>query len=482
MARRIQYAELESRTARDRLKSGGRIHWRALDPGKLSLGYRRRKSTTPGEWLKRVYEGSNGLDGGRYKQSVIAIADDFSDADGEVVLDFGQAQLRARDKDRPSGPFTVRDAVALYLEHLKANGKGTAEIENRANANIIPQLGNEQVSNLTSAQISRWRAAYADSPAMIRTGKGKPRRYKKPPADDEAIRRRRSSANRMLTILKAALNHAFDEGKVANNSAWGRRVKPYRGVDAARARYLSKDEAARLINAAAPDFKLLVRGALETGARYSELARLVVADFNPDAGTLHVRKSKSGKSRQIILTEEGAAFFDRITAGRAGDELMFRHEARVRRALVAERERRKRLGLDLKNITVEDGGEWRKSEPRRQINEALDRAKISPRIGFHGLRHSWASHAVMGGVPLIVVAKNLGHHDTGMVEKHYGHLAPSFVVEAIRAGAPRWSNAEPSNVARLDAGKRRRKATTVGEKSGSGRIRAFPSVARWGRI
>ena len=43
----------------------------------------------------------------------------------------------------------------------------------------------------------------------------------------------------------------------------------------------------------------------------------------------------------------------------------------------------------------------------------------------------------MNGVPLMVVAKNLGHADTRMVEKHYGHLAPSFIIDAIHAGAPR---------------------------------------------
>jgi hypothetical protein len=35
-------------------------------------------------------------------------------------------------------------------------------------------------------------------------------------------------------------------------------------------------------------------------------------------------------------------------------------------------------------------------------------------------------------------AKNLGHKDTRMVEKHYGHLAPSYVADAIRAGAPKF--------------------------------------------
>ena len=41
----------------------------------------------------------------------------------------------------------------------------------------------------------------------------------------------------------------------------------------------------------------------------------------------------------------------------------------------------------------------------------------------------------MNGTPLLVVAKSLGHSDTRMVEKHYGHLAPSYVRDVIRATA-----------------------------------------------
>jgi hypothetical protein len=46
----------------------------------------------------------------------------------------------------------------------------------------------------------------------------------------------------------------------------------------------------------------------------------------------------------------------------------------------------------------------------------------------------------------MVVAKNLGHSDTRMVEKHYGHLPQSFVADAIRAGTPRFGVIKPSNV------------------------------------
>ena len=51
----------------------------------------------------------------------------------------------------------------------------------------------------------------------------------------------------------------------------------------------------------------------------------------------------------------------------------------------------------------------------------------------------------MSGMPLMVVAKNLGHKDTRMVEMHYGHMAPSFVVDAVRKHAPKFGLAA-SNV------------------------------------
>ena len=83
-----------------------------------------------------------------------------------------------------------------------------------------------------------------------------------------------------------------------------------------------------------------------------------------------------------------------------------------------------------------NGEAWRRPTNFARWLKPVIRAKIDPPVSFHGLRHTWASHAVMNGVPLLVVAKNLGHADTRMVEKHYGHLAPSYIADAIRAGAP----------------------------------------------
>jgi integrase len=75
--------------------------------------------------------------------------------------------------------------------------------------------------------------------------------------------------------------------------------------ETARVRYLSEAECVRLVNACEPAFRNLVRGAMLTGCRYSELTMMHVADFNADAGVVTVRESKGGKPRHVVLTAEG---------------------------------------------------------------------------------------------------------------------------------------------------------------------------------
>ena len=72
-----------------------------------------------------------------------------------------------------------------------------------------------------------------------------------------------------------------------------------------------------------------------------------------------------------------------------------------------------------------NGGPWGASHQVRPMHETCKRARINPPVGFHALRHTWASLSLMGGTPMMVVAENLGHADTRMVEKHYGHLLKS---------------------------------------------------------
>jgi integrase len=78
--------------------------------------------------------------------------------------------------------------------------------------------------------------------------------------------------------------------------------------------------------------------------------------------------------------------------------------------------------------------------------KACRAANITPSVGFHIIRHTAASHMVMAGVPLNVVAHNLGHADTRMTEKHYAHLAPSYISETIRRLAPAFDAPEETSI------------------------------------
>jgi integrase len=87
-------------------------------------------------------------------------------------------------------------------------------------------------------------------------------------------------------------------------------------------------------------------------------------------------------------------------------------------------------------FTRRDGGMWGKSHQLRPMLEACKRAKINPAISFHVLRHTHGSTLAMRGVPMGVIAEQLGHADTRMTAKHYAHLAPSYVADTIRANFP----------------------------------------------
>lgn len=229
------------------------------------------------------------------------------------------------------------------------------------------------------------------------------------PKDAEAVRRRRATANRVLTYLKAALNQAWRNGVTPDDSAW-RRVKPFKSVDAPVIRYLSQDEITRLFNAGGGGFRDLVNAALLTGCRYGELCRLKVGDYNSDVGTLAIREAKSGQVRHVTLTDEAPELIERLVAGRSMGDVLFKRD---------------------------DGRAWKRAEQLRPMREACRRAGITPAVGFHVLRHTHASILAMRAVPMAVIARQLGHSDTRMTEKHYAHLAPNYVADTIRVSFPR---------------------------------------------
>jgi integrase len=430
MARKVNDKVLDTREARRKLKARGKPYYRMIEPG-LHLGYRRLKGQErAGTWLVRHYLGKQA-----YEVERIGTADDLSDADGVAILDFKQAQDKARERmvnrahaaAGKTGPLTVAMAMNDYLGFLDSKRKSGRDARWKSEAFIVPVLGRIDVEKLTTEDLEKWLDGIAKAPARIRTKKGEKQQFRKFGEGDE-VRARRATANRVWVILKAALNRAFRNKRVPSDATW-RRVEKFEETDVARAEYLSVAEGVRLVNACEPALRRLVRVALATGARYGELSRLRANDFNPDSGTVRVQTSKGGKTRHIVLNNEGIALVKSLVAGKSGDALL---------------------------LVKDDGSQWGKNHQSVPMRDACERAKVD--VTFHGLRHTYCSHMVMNGVPLMVVAKNLGHSDTRMVEKHYGHLAQNFITDAIRKGAPTFGIEAETDVVSID--ERRPKGTT----------------------
>jgi integrase len=424
MARTVRDTVLSTRSTRLRLEPSGKPYWRLLEQG-LHLGYRRR--ATGGSWIARRRD-ENGI----YHEEKLGRADDLQDADDATILDFSQAQRAARtwwtNQQRlavglpagSSGPYTVKRAIIDYIDDYRRRGaKGAEVIESVVGRNVLPALGDLPVHKLTTRRLADWHRGIAERPRYWRSRPGaQPNTAAFDRGDPEAVRRRRASANRVLTYLKAALNHAWRNGMVPSDDAW-RRVKPFKSVDAPVIRYLSDDEIPRFLNSCAGAFRDLVHAALLTGCRYGELCRLKVADYNRDVETLTIRESKSGQARHVTLTGEAPELFARLVAGRARNEVVFRRD---------------------------DGRAWKRAEQLRPMREACRGAGIVPAVSFHVLRHTHASILAMRAVPMAVIARQLGHADTRMTERHYAHLAPNYVADTIRASFPRLVHSLPRRV------------------------------------
>lgn len=410
MPRKVRDEKLDTRTTRLRLAVRREPYWRTIQEGR-ALGYRRLPGGKAGTWIARHYDAALGR---QYR--ALGTADDMLDADGAGTLTFAQAQAKAAewfaDLARTSGkvikPVTVGEAVEAYLaDYAARGGKAPGPVRETFAAHVLPKFGDLKLSDLTTPMLRKWHQALATAPARLRTKAEATKHAVRvvDPKDTDARRSRRATANRILTTFKAALNHAFREGSIATDEAW-RRVKPFPNVDAARVRYLTDDEAVRLVNASPSDLRLLVTAALLTGCRYGELVALRPADIDLAAGVLTVRESKAGRPRHVVLTEEAKRFFEAAAAGKPRHAVM---------------------------LTRDDGEPWGKSEQFRPIRTACEAASIAPAISFHILRHTHASRLAMRGVPMPVIAAQLGHSDVKITTRHYAHLSPGYVAAEVRA-------------------------------------------------
>lgn len=404
MARTVRDSAIGTRESRLKLRIGRR-YWRGIHDG-LALGYRRGKQGS-GTWSARLK-----LADGRYVLRAIGTADDHGTANDADVLTFAQAQKKAhalddqakRDEGTITRPTLVSEAAEHYLKWFRQHRKSVKETEHTINAHILPTLGDRRVSTLKAPELRGWLNDLAAQPARLRGSRlGRPRKFKAAPKTEDEKRARRATANRILSVLKAILNKAFQDGLAADDAEW-RKVLPFEKADEARIRFLSDAEGVRLVNACSADLRALVRAALLTGARYGELVSLRARDVNVRGAQIYIAPAKSGRARHVPLNPEGVQLFRDLTTGKTGEDLVF-----VRA----------------------DGAAWGKNHHVRPLAEACKGAKVRPAVAFHELRHTYASHLAQAAVDLLTISKLLGHADTRITSKHYAHLADKTLAAAV---------------------------------------------------
>lgn len=224
-------------------------------------------------------------------------------------------------------PPTVLDAIAQYLEHLKARKTDLAA--QRARWKLLPNvehttLATTPLHELEPYHVEQWFLSL------------------------KTAQRRGRTANRILAQFKAAMNYAVKKQLVGTDRAW-KNVEKFNDPDGRRNTYLTAEQSAALVAACyrkhderelladrdlrwcTPGLGRLLRAAQITGARPGELAKLRVADFDAATGTLRLvsNKNKHGEARprEFYLTDpQELEFFRSMAASKLPQAFLITEE------------------------------------------------------------------------------------------------------------------------------------------------------------
>src|SRR3989304_9613448 len=108
------------------------------------------------------------------------------------------------------------------------------------------------------------------------------------------------TVNIELSLLRRMFNLAVSWDKCKSNPV--HKVRLFK-ESPPKERILTLEEEKALLDASPSHLKPVLITALNTGMRYGELLNLTWSDVEFDSGYIHVRQSKSGKSRKIPINE-----------------------------------------------------------------------------------------------------------------------------------------------------------------------------------
>lgn len=333
-----------------------------------------------------------------------------SQADAQDVIDLA---VYERDR-RPSG-LTVASWGKRWLKERSAraeeNGRSFHREVERWNARIAhAPFANRELKRLKQRDVRAW-VYDMDRTVSERTGR----------------RLSRNSVMNLLRLLSTSLSDAVEAGKLKENPCLGVRV-PKRPEAKEKWTFLSEDEIDAVWNL--PDEpKVVFAFAIHTGLRAGEMWGLRWCDVNMGGREISVRRNrnaptKSGQVRHIPMLPEvhrALRLWQDVAPG-LGEALVF--PAKHGRCHVQ--------GYD---------GQWAKQWRKRVTDRTVPK-----RPTFHDLRHTCASHLLMGTwterpLRLEEVQRWLGHSSITVTER-YAHLAPDSLHAAVFGDSGRRASKE----------------------------------------
>ncbi len=213
-----------------------------------------------------------------------------------------------------------------------------------------------------------------------------------------------ATANRELCRLKNMFRKAVEWGYLEQNPAEGIKQSPEKLREAS---FLEKEEVPRLISACDDRIRPLIVAAVNTGMRWGELMALEWQDIDNKRGHIIVRDPKNSEARHVPMNSA------------------------VISALEDHRKRQTRKSGRIQSVVFSNprtGEPW--VDIRVPLRKALKKAGLDTSFGFHGLRHTAASHMVMAGVDLRIVGRILGHK-SAQITLRYAHLAADHLKGAV---------------------------------------------------
>lgn len=277
---------------------------------------------------------------------------------------------------KPSSP-AFGSVAKTYLDNLKAAGKsGYAADQSRYDRHLKVFLGKKGLDQVGPRTMRDLRNRLHQSGAAAQTVK------------------------HVLALVRRIVNNAIHEKVWTGPNPVGKGLIPK--VSNTRLRFLSQAESQALIQACNKRLRPIVITALSTGMRRGEILSLTWKQVDLEHGFIFLERTKSGKRREIPIS---SVLKETLTVLPRDPEIPW----------VFYNLRTKKPLQDVKG----------------SFASALKAAEISD-FHFHDLRHTFASHLVMGGTPLATVSQLLGHSDISMTMR-YAHLSPSHQAAAVES-------------------------------------------------